>query len=674
MGSERPAFDLVDVTMRFARRCSLSLWLLWHCVAAVAIVAISSQLRLGITLTASSPDHRVFLAQLVAAYLGCILLLAWRTRGGRTVPLVDVVLTVLAFMGGCALVLLVKQAYYSPFLLLVVAVVSGLSICVSFIASSRALSILAIGLAAITVPLQWLEARPKELLDLVLGNVPKPRKTQAVVSSLLYPLKATFYDNYFDVCDARTGRCNAPRVGGGLSAFSNGYLLATGEGLLHFFTIDPPNGALNARRLRPDVPLNSGAFLEQGPKDEVGGFRVMDILVREEGRRFTLFASHHHWKSDLRCFVVRISKLEGDTAAFLAGEIQGGWQTFYETSPCLPVKSGPRGKTFAGGESGGRMAFIDERTMLLTVGDHEFDGWNSTRMLAQEDGDYGKTLTIDLASGKAELYTRGHRNPQGLYIAPDKTIWSTEHGPSGGDELNILVKGRNYGWPLVTYGVDYLSNEWPLNNTPADHAGFQRPVFSWIPSIAISNVLGVQSKLFPLWKDDLLICTFSTSLLRTRVRDGRVAYVEHIEVRRRNGRLRDIMEDRDGRIVLWLDLGAVAILEPFDGSAEGRAEGADRGQALFSACAACHKLGDGTSHGIGPDLAGIVGRSVGGARAFGYSDGMKKQSGVWTDARLDEFLANPQKAVPGTSMQAAGIASEGDRASLIAYLKKAKPR
>ena len=62
------------------------------------------------------------------------------------------------------------------------------------------------------------------------------------------------------------------------------------------------------------------------------------------------------------------------------------------------------------------------------------------------------------------MYTMGHRNPQGLYITPEGTVWSTEHGPQGGDELNLLVRGANYGWPLVTYGTDYGSAAWPLSH------------------------------------------------------------------------------------------------------------------------------------------------------------------------------------------------------------------
>lgn len=666
------------IPLLLSRRARLAVWMLWHGMAGLALVGLPSQLRLGKSLVASSPEHLVFLAKVFAAYMACVLLLAWQTRGGRKVHLGGVALAMLAFFGACALALLVRQSYYSPFVLLASFVLSGASVALSFLVADRWLLALTATAAIVTASAQPLNGRPKAFIDGLQEEEPEPSVTQKIIDSRFYPIKATFYDDYFDVCDAEENECDAPRNGGGIAQFSNGYLVATGEGLLHFATVDPGNRSLSTKLVPLSIPIDSDAFSREGPGDLAWLFRVMDILVLERGQRFTLFASHHYWKSAERCFVVRVSKLEGETAAFLSGDLRDGWQTLFETKPCLPLKNAAHGKAFAGDESGGRMAMLDSRTLLLTVGDHQFDGWNSDRALAQDpDNDYGKTIAIDLASGKSQLYTLGHRNPQGLFVGEDHRVWSTEHGPSGGDELNLLVKGRNYGWPLVTYGVEYLMNEWPLNKTPGDHPGFERPVFSWMPSIAVSNLIGVQGKRFPLWQGDLLICSYLDSLFRARVRDGRVAYVEHIEVRERDGRLRDIMEDRDGRIVLWLDGGSLAFLEPAASAiAPGVASQAMlRGRALFSTCATCHKVGDGTSHGTGPDLAGIAGRTIGSAPGFHYSAALGKRSGEnWTDEQLDRFLASPAKAVPGTAMQFDGVTSPEDRAALIAYLKTLKPR
>jgi cytochrome c len=161
-----------------------------------------------------------------------------------------------------------------------------------------------------------------------------------------------------------------------------------------------------------------------------------------------------------------------------------------------------------------------------------------------------------------------------------------------------------------------------------------------------------------------------------RIRDGRVIYVEPINVRDQNARIRDIVEDASGRIALLIDGGAVAFVTPVseekkvpDGVA-----GSDsmRGQLIFAQCMGCHNAKDGTAHGIGPDLAGIAGRKIASAPGFTYSAALSSVQDVWTDAHLDRFLAAPQEFAPGTSMGFPGITVASDRAKLVEYLKTLK--
>ena len=139
-----------------------------------------------------------------------------------------------------------------------------------------------------------------------------------------------------------------------------------------------------------------------------------------------------------------------------------------------------------------------------------------------------------------------------------------EHGPQGGDKLNLLVPGGNYGWPQVSYGVEYGSKvNVPRAAEVGLHNGFTKPVFAWVPSIGISSLIVNDERLFPLWRDDLLIGSLSGTqgsgyaLFRVR-RDGTdVQYVERIEV---GNRIRDLAQMPDRRLALLLDGGRIHFL------------------------------------------------------------------------------------------------------------------
>ena len=129
-----------------------------------------------------------------------------------------------------------------------------------------------------------------------------------------------------------------------------------------------------------------------------------------------------------------------------------GWKTIYETAPCLPIHGENRrhGIPFVGYFGGGRMALLDAQTLLLTVGDFGFDGVASVQAHAQDAAtSYGKTVAINIADGRTSAV---QSQVIGILRASTSSksgsIWSTEHGPQGGDELNRLVRGANYGWPL----------------------------------------------------------------------------------------------------------------------------------------------------------------------------------------------------------------------------------
>ena len=308
------------------------------------------------------------------------------------------------------------------------------------------------------------------------------------------------------------------------------------------------------------------------------------------------------------------------------------------------------------------MALLDDDTLLLTIGDHQFDGYYSTQMLPQETGNsYGKIFRIKLAENSAELVSLGHRNPEGLYIDPHGVIWSTEHGPKGGDELNRIVANGNYGWPLVTFGTAYDKTSWPLSKTPGRHDGFIAPVYSWIPSIGVSDLLGIEGAAFELWRDDLMVASLTgRSLWRLRLIDQHVVYSEEIPL---NCRIRDILAAHDGELLAWCD-DARTIIALVPASAD------SDGEALFAQCEGCHSITEDRAHGIGPDLRGVNGRKIASVAGFEYSKALRDINGRrWSSAALDEFLKSPQAYAPGTAMEFAGIANDRQRAALVEYLQ-----
>lgn len=664
--------------MKLTRKFNISFWVLWHSIAVLALVLIPGLLVFGKSAWSLSDSEVTFLRGIALSYLTSVLILTWQTRNGKAVSLRDLILVIFAIFGIYFFLLLLTGSYFSRSVLLATFVFSVTFILLSFSLSSSLQKTMIFIVAVITVLVQFMAEDIDEYVKQLTADIPEPQRSQKLINTAFYNVRALTFKNYIDDCPESDERCGPPTTsGGGISNFDDDYLLATGKGDLYSLFMNIDNGELETRLLQYRIPLNTDSFEADNGGTDVWVYRVTDILVQEKGEKFRLFAAHHYWKSDQRCSVLRISSVEGDYAAFLSGDADVQWQTVYDSEPCLPITKGRRGDRFKGADSGGRMALLDHSRLIFSVGDYQVDGWNREEILAQNDDvSYGKTIEISLDTGDATVYSSGHRNPQGLYAGSDGAIWLTEHGPRGGDELNLLLKGANYGWPLVTYGTEYGKKVWPLSQYQGQHEGFQRPIFSWVPSIAVSNVIAVEGDLFPLWKKDLLIASYKQSLWRLRVREGRVIYLEPIMVLERSGRIRDLMEDKDGRIVLWFDGGSIAILEPLDTDTESEDVS---GQVLFIQCAGCHSVNIGGDHkhesktpSLGPDLFEVAGSRIAGSPGYNYSSALKKLSGTWSAGNLDKYLKDPQSFAPGTKMEFQGITDADERKKIIHYLTTLK--
>ncbi|MGK0223827.1 MAG: glucose/arabinose dehydrogenase [Limisphaerales bacterium] len=208
---------------------------------------------------------------------------------------------------------------------------------------------------------------------------------------------------------------------------------------------------------------------------------------------------------------------------------------------------------------GGRLAWMNG-DLLLTTGDG-FD----FREKAQSTGNhFGKTIRIpvhgDNPSPFSEapmVWSYGHRNPQGLTIAENGTVYLHEHGPKGGDEINIIKPGQNYGWPAITYGMDYNS---AFVSPFTKYKGMQQPIHTWVPSIAPSGLMIYEGDQFPQWHGDLFVgALVDQEVRRIDLENGEVVG-EHAEFAEIKGRIRDIRQAPDGSIYIITDGEAGSIL------------------------------------------------------------------------------------------------------------------
>ena len=264
-------------------------------------------------------------------------------------------------------------------------------------------------------------------------------------------------------------------------------------------------------------------------------FRVTDILLRPQAAgRWRLFVTHHY--ADGECIGFRLSS----TAVRREGErvvVSPAWTTVLDfLERCT--------HSYHTNQSGGRMLPDGPNRLLAVVGVFGY-----RRPAQAPDSNLGKLLRIDTGTGRAEVLAAGFRNQQGLARDADGLLWETEHGPRGGDELNVLAAGGNYGWPLVSHGVHYDLSPVGDRDAAGRHDGFASPVFFWTPSIGISALVVNDARFFPLWGNDLLVGSLGGQrLLRIR-RDGTdVKSVEEIYV---GPEIRDMVQTPDGRIVLF---------------------------------------------------------------------------------------------------------------------------
>jgi glucose/arabinose dehydrogenase len=224
----------------------------------------------------------------------------------------------------------------------------------------------------------------------------------------------------------------------------------------------------------------------------------------------------------------------------------------------------------------GRIAFSRDGTLFMATGGNV--GW-----VAQEPGSLrGKILRVrddgsvppdnpfvGRAGYRPEIYSLGHRNSLGLIVHPlTGALWNNENGPNGGDEINIILPGRNYGWPVVSFGRDYAG---PRISESPTHEGMENPLVVWIPSIAVAGMTVYTGDLFPKWKGNVLVGSMRTGEIPGTGHLERIVFNEQTQEMRRESllgelrqRIREVRQAPDGSLYLLTDEddGAVLRIEP----------------------------------------------------------------------------------------------------------------
>lgn len=263
------------------------------------------------------------------------------------------------------------------------------------------------------------------------------------------------------------------------------------------------------------------------------------------------------------------AQVDGDKTAtaaargILAGDFSAitDVEVIFEQFPAVPVPA----------HFGSRIVFDGAGHVFITTGEHFTEAY---RQYAQDlDKTFGKVVRLNLDGSVpddnpfvhqdgaiASIWSYGHRNIQGAYMW-DGELWTIEHGPKGGDELNRPMPGENYGWPIVSYGKKYSGA--PIGQGKASAEGFEEPVYFWDPVIAPAGMHPYAGEMFPDWQGDLLISSLTPGgIVRLEMQDGLVTAEERLVMG--VGRVRDIEIDTDGSILILTDKedGALLRLTP----------------------------------------------------------------------------------------------------------------
>ncbi len=442
-----------------------------------------------------------------------------------------------------------------------------------------------------------------------------------------------------------------PEGGGALTTLNGKLLLMSRTGTFYSYESgsfqklnwgDLPS-RLNEYILHSNTSLNSDLM------------RASYIAFDESRQR--IFVGHNRYE-DPKTNRLIVSSLDVDSQTLRK---KGDWQTEFESDTV---------DSAYGSQAGGGRVAVHNGALYFSVGYSDtptiLDG-KKIPGAQNPKSKFGKIFRKDLGTGQVEAMSMGHRNVQGLAFTRSGDLLSTEHGPQGGDEINLITKGANFGWPYRTYGTDYGS--YTYKSGWVEPAGFvsEEPIYAFVPSIALSPIQVIEG-FHPAWNGDILVGSLKAqSLFRMVFKSGRVVVSEPIWI---GHRIRDIAQLPGDCIVLLTDDSLLVFLTVDVKRLQADAKNAGYNfEPKLTRCLVCHHFEQSTPSSLAPSLVRVVGRKMGSDSFERYSAALKSATGVWNKKILNEFIVNPQSVLPGTSMPNLGL-SPSEAMEIVEILAK----
>ena len=213
---------------------------------------------------------------------------------------------------------------------------------------------------------------------------------------------------------------------------------------------------------------------------------------------------------------------------------------WFVTKPCVPIS--------AVHHTAGRFAVIDNNTVYVTVGDLGFSEIDNRA----KRGDLGSIFKLTAKS--ATKVSQGHRNPQGILLFDQKTLLAAEHGPRGGDEINVIQQGGDYGWPFVSYGEPYGTGDYVRPTKTGSHEGYIEPIKYWVPSIAPTELVQLPKQGWGSWGSAIVLGTLREEVLVFMKINELFEITKEVRLDM-GGRIRDLEVLSNGSLIATTDSG-----------------------------------------------------------------------------------------------------------------------